>query len=58
MLEGKYEQGAWYLKQYQCTECGETWEDEWDCLCDDRCPSCGAAMEPQSWEEVKRECTS
>jgi hypothetical protein len=26
---------------YRCPECGTEWEDEWDCCCDDECPSCG-----------------
>jgi hypothetical protein len=26
---------------YLCPKCGEEWEDEWDCCCDDECPSCG-----------------
>ncbi len=33
---------AWFLNQYECEECGETWEDEWSCMCDDDCPHCGA----------------
>jgi len=31
-----------YRKHYECPDCGTTWHDDWDCLCDDRCPKCGA----------------
>jgi predicted nucleic acid-binding Zn-ribbon protein len=33
---------AWYLNHYECYRCGENWDDEWSCACDDECPSCGA----------------
>lgn len=41
----------WYSKHYTC-DCGYQWEDEWDCLCNDKCPECNAEIEPDSWEEV------
>jgi hypothetical protein len=38
---------AWFCNQYECEECGCSWEDEWSCGCDDDCPECGARhMEP------------
>ncbi|HEY1933046.1 MAG TPA: hypothetical protein VGG99_13615 [Acetobacteraceae bacterium] len=33
---------AWFINQYECDDCGHTWEDEWSCMCDDDCPKCGA----------------
>jgi len=47
-----------YRKSYKCSECGHEWEDEWDCLCNDRCPICSAEIEPQDWEEVEEEASS
>jgi len=32
------------LNKYKCLECGEEWEDEWECACDDDCPVCGTTM--------------
>lgn len=39
-----------WLNHYEC-ECGETWEDEWSCGCDDDCPACSASISPyrQDW---------
>ncbi len=34
---------AWYLNKYECSECEQTWHDEWSCMCDDECPHCGAS---------------
>ena len=33
---------AWYRNHYKCGRCGHKWPDEWSCMCDDDCPSCGA----------------
>jgi predicted nucleic acid-binding Zn-ribbon protein len=33
---------AWFINQYECDDCGYTWEDEWSAMCDDDCPKCGA----------------
>ena len=43
----------WYRKFYRCSECGEEWEDEWDCLCNDRCPQCNAEIEPHAHEVIE-----
>lgn len=32
--------------------CGITWDDVWDCACNDRCPLCGKEIEPLSWSDV------
>jgi hypothetical protein len=43
---------AWYLKFYQCSECGTKWTDEWSCACNDRCPKCRAETEPYDDEDL------
>lgn len=43
----------WYRKHYACP-CGTEWEDEWDCLCDDRCPTCDAEIECDDHEELEQ----
>ena len=30
-----------WLNYYECPECNDTWQDEWDCQVDNDCPSCG-----------------
>jgi hypothetical protein len=34
-----------YTNYYKCP-CGEEWEDQWSCMCNDRCPSCNKEIEP------------
>ena len=41
---------AWFRKHYTCP-CGTAWWDEHDCLCNDRCPTCDAEIEPDDYEE-------
>jgi hypothetical protein len=43
---------AWYLKFYECERCGETWHDEWSCLCNDRCPTYNSEIEPIDYEDL------
>lgn len=45
---------AWYRKHHTCP-CGEEWWDEWDCLCNDRCPSCNKEIEPDDHEVIKED---
>lgn len=33
---------AWFRNHYECARCGAKWTDEWSCMCDDDCRSCGA----------------
>ena len=40
-----------FRMSYKCT-CGEEWEMEHDCCCDDRCPKCDTAIEPREVEDV------
>lgn len=38
-----------YLVKYAC-DCGESWEANWSCACDDECPGCGADIEAESFD--------
>lgn len=41
-----------FANHYRCP-CGEEWEDEWCCACNDKCPRCNAEIEPhESVEEA------
>lgn len=41
------------LVSYRCPDCGEEWDDVWDCACDDECGACGArAITPVSSEPL------
>jgi len=42
---------AWFNKYYRCP-CGQLWQDEWDCLCNDRCPACNTECEPYDHAEI------
>ena len=41
----------WFRKHHTCP-CGLEWWDEWDCLCNDRCPDCDTEVEPDDHEEL------
>lgn len=41
----------WFNKYYRCP-CGTEWQDEWDCLCNDRCPTCDTECEPYDHAEI------
>jgi hypothetical protein len=43
--------GGWFLNHYHCP-CGCEWSDEWDCMCNDRCPECDSECEPYESEDV------
>ena len=43
---------TWLLNKYECVECGEEWDDEWSCACDDECPECGTIMTPYDSEDL------
>ena len=44
--------GRWLINHYVCSDCGEAWDDEWSCACDDDCPACGATMSPEDSDDV------
>jgi len=41
-----------FRNYYRCP-CGVKWQDEWDCTCDDRCPSCNTSCSPYKSEDVE-----
>jgi hypothetical protein len=43
---------TWFINHYRCHECNVSWLDEYDCICNDRCPKCQAEIAPESSEEV------
>ncbi len=45
----------WFLNVYYCEECDKEWEDEWSCMCNDRCPSCDTEVEPSYSKEISEE---
>ena len=42
----------WFRKHHTCP-CGTIWWDEWDCLCNDRCPTCDAEIELDEHEAIQ-----
>lgn len=44
---------TWFKKFYKCSNNHE-WVDEWDCLCNDRCPDCDEETEPYAHEEIDK----
>lgn len=49
-----------FLNHYRCTHADtphagappDEWEDEWSCMCNDRCPTCNVEVEPYESEEL------
>ena len=41
-----------FRNYYQCPNDGTTWHDQWDHLCNDRCPVCDSEIEPYFSEDV------
>lgn len=44
-----------YRNEYECPRCGYEWQDEWSCMCDDRCPQCNLSCSPVDSEELEDE---
>lgn len=42
---------TWFNKYYRCSNDHE-WQDEWNCLCNDRCPECNQETEPYDHVEI------
>lgn len=40
-----------FINHYRCPNDGTEWADEWDCMCNDKCPKCNAEIEPHESEE-------
>jgi hypothetical protein len=41
-----------FRNYYQCPNDGTTWHDDWNCMCDDRCPTCDMEVEPYESEDI------
>ena len=48
---------TFYRNFFECPYDGTKWQDEWTCMCNDRCPECNAEIEPYESEEIKEEKT-
>lgn len=42
----KPEDPVYFTNYYRCSNCGNEWEDDWSCACDDECSNCGTDMTP------------
>jgi hypothetical protein len=42
----------WFRKHHTCP-CGTNWWDEWDCLCNDRFPTCDAEIKPDEHDAIQ-----
>ena len=54
---------AHYINYYRCKgnhqfrqqHAPEEWQDEWSCMCNDRCPICNTEIEPYDSDEATYE---
>lgn len=46
------EREAWFRNYYYCRDDDTQWDDEWDCMCNDRCPTCNKEIEPYHSEDL------
>jgi hypothetical protein len=37
---------------YECPDCKVKWQDEWDSMCNDRCPKCDKEIQPYASEDI------
>ena len=43
-----------WLNYYECPECENVWEDQWDCQVDDDCSECGCRhISPSNSTEIE-----
>ena len=43
----------WYSNHYRCPYCQQEWQDEWDCACNDKCPTCHKEIEAYASELIE-----
>ena len=43
---------VWYINHYYCETCNIHWDDEWDCMCNDRCPKCNKEIQPYASDDI------
>ncbi|HEX3861275.1 MAG TPA: hypothetical protein VHY35_06235 [Stellaceae bacterium] len=41
-----------FRNHYHCDDCDEEWDDEWSCMCNDKCPSCNKEIEPYKSDDL------
>jgi hypothetical protein len=41
-----------FINYYCCPDDGAQWTMVWDCMCDDRCPTCRHEIEPYKSEDL------
>ena len=44
---------GWYSNYYRCPHCQQEWQDEWDCTCNDKCPTCHKEIEAYASELIE-----
>lgn len=49
----EWEEPMRYRNRYR--HFGQEWEDTWSCMCNDKCPVCGAEIEPVESEAISEE---
>jgi hypothetical protein len=48
----------WFQNRYECPDCSTEWNDEWSCMCDDRCPRCYTECCPVESIDLSRPVTA
>lgn len=43
-----------FRNHYHCDDCDVEWQDDWSCMCNDRCPSCNKEIEPYESEDLAK----
>jgi len=43
---------AKFRNYFDCDQCGNEWDDEWSCACNDKCSVCGAEIEPSHSKQL------
>lgn len=51
LMEIQIIKNTYFLNRYK--HCNVEWEDEWSCMCNDRCPVCNAEIEPYESIEIE-----
>jgi hypothetical protein len=41
-----------FVNYYRCSNDGTEWADVWSCMCNDKCPSCNAEIEPYRSNDI------
>jgi rubrerythrin len=42
-----------FRNYYKCPVCKTKWHDDWDSMCDDECPTCGATISPYKSKDMR-----